>query len=102
MRADLDIAEARRQHSVLIHINVGHSVVCFIKYRCRKEAIVPSPPGAQDVEYWKKRAEEARSLAEEMHDANTRILMLGIAESYEQIAKSHEKVAELKERSQTF
>lgn len=53
-----------------------------------------SPPSAPyDVEYWKKRAEEARSLAEGMHDAHARILMLGIAESYEQIAKSYEKIA---------
>jgi hypothetical protein len=28
-----------------------------------------------------------------MHDAHARILMLGIAESYEQIAKSYEKIA---------
>jgi hypothetical protein len=50
------------------------------------------------VEYWRKRAEEARTLAENMQDAHTKLLMLGIAESYEEIAKSYEKVAKLAKR----
>lgn len=62
---------------------------------------MPSPPVVHDVEYYKKRAEEARSLAEQMQDAKTKLLMLGIADSYEQIAKSYEKVANLKGRPQT-
>jgi DNA-binding ferritin-like protein len=40
-----------------------------------------------DAEYWRKRAEEARTLAEQMKDTHTKSLMLGIAESYEKIAK---------------
>jgi DNA-binding ferritin-like protein len=40
-----------------------------------------------DAEYWRKRAEEARTLAEQMKDSHTQSLMLGIAESYEKIAK---------------
>ena len=40
-----------------------------------------------DAEYWRKRAEEARTLAEQMKDRQTKSLMLGIAESYERIAK---------------
>ena len=40
-----------------------------------------------DVEYWRKRAEEARTIAEQMTDTHTRSLMLGVAESYEKIAK---------------
>jgi hypothetical protein len=40
-----------------------------------------------DAEHWRKRAEEARSLAEQMKDTHTKSLMLGIAESYEKIAK---------------
>jgi DNA-binding ferritin-like protein len=40
-----------------------------------------------DAEYWRKRAEEARALAEQMKDTHTKSLMLGIAESYEKIAK---------------
>jgi DNA-binding ferritin-like protein len=40
-----------------------------------------------DAEYWSKRAEEARTLAEQMKDTHTKSLMLGIAESYEKIAR---------------
>jgi DNA-binding ferritin-like protein len=40
-----------------------------------------------DPEYWRKRAEEARTLAEQMAEAHTKSLMLGIAASYEKIAK---------------
>jgi DNA-binding ferritin-like protein len=40
-----------------------------------------------DPEYWQKRAEEARTLAEQMMDTRTKSLMLGIAASYEKIAK---------------
>ena len=59
-----------------------------------------SPPSAPyDVEYWRNRAEEARRLAETMRDAHSKILMLGIAESYEEIAKSYEKVAQWLKRS---
>jgi DNA-binding ferritin-like protein len=46
-----------------------------------------------DAEYFRKRAKEARSLAEKMGDARTKSLMHGIAESYERIAISCEKVA---------
>jgi hypothetical protein len=45
-----------------------------------------------------KRAEEAHTLAEGMADAHTKILMLGIAESYEQIAKSYESLAKWQEQ----
>jgi DNA-binding ferritin-like protein len=38
-------------------------------------------------EYWRNRAEEARTLAEQMKDPQTKALMLGVAESYEKIAK---------------
>ena len=54
---------------------------------------MPSPSPSYDPEYWKKRAEEARTLAGGMQDAHTKILMLGIAESYEQIAKSYDTPA---------
>ena len=40
-----------------------------------------------DAEYWRKRAEEARTIAEQMKDTHTKSLMLGIAESYEMIAR---------------
>ena len=38
-------------------------------------------------EYWRKRAEEARTMAERMTNAHTKSLMLSVAESYERIAK---------------
>ena len=40
-----------------------------------------------DPEYLQKRAEEARILADQMMDIHTKSLMLGIAASYEKIAK---------------
>ncbi len=40
-----------------------------------------------DAEYWRKRAEEARTISEHMTDAHTKALMLSVAESYERIAK---------------
>jgi DNA-binding ferritin-like protein len=40
-----------------------------------------------DAEYWRKRAEEARTLAEQMKDAHTKSLMLSVAKSYEKIAE---------------
>jgi hypothetical protein len=40
-----------------------------------------------DPDYWRKRAEEARTIAERMTNAHTKALMLGVAESYEKIAK---------------
>jgi hypothetical protein len=46
-----------------------------------------------DIEYFRKRAEDARTLAEQMHDDQTKFLMLGIAESYEKIAESYERIA---------
>ena len=52
-----------------------------------------------DVEYWLKRAEEARTFADEMRDHETKSLMLGIAESYERIAKAYEKIADYEKRN---
>ena len=61
---------------------------------------MPVPPSAlHDVEYWLKRAEEARAFADEMRDPETKSLMLGIAESYEQIAKAYEKIADYQKHS---
>jgi hypothetical protein len=45
------------------------------------------PNITDDPEYWRKRAEEARSISEQMVEAHTKSLMLGIAASYEKIAK---------------
>ena len=41
----------------------------------------------EDAEYWRKRAEDARTIAGRMTDAHTKSLMLSVAESYEKIAK---------------
>jgi DNA-binding ferritin-like protein len=61
---------------------------------------VPIPRSAlHDVEYWLKRAEEARTFADEMRDPETKSLMLGIAESYERIAKAYEKIADYQKHS---
>jgi len=42
---------------------------------------------SDDPDYWRKRAEEARTLADEMKDTHTKGIMLGITKSYEKIAK---------------
>ncbi len=60
---------------------------------------VPSWSNHKDAEYFRSRAEETRKLAEEMLDARTKALMLGIAESYEEIAKSYEQIASFEDRS---
>jgi len=41
-------------------------------------------------QFWQERAEEARAMAEGMSDPVARHAMLGIAESYEKIAKRAE------------
>jgi hypothetical protein len=40
--------------------------------------------------YWQERAEEARAIAEDMHDAQARRAMLVVAANYEKIAKRAE------------
>ena len=44
-------------------------------------------PEERSVEYWLDRAEEARVRAEGMRDAEARKMMLGVATTYEAIAK---------------
>jgi hypothetical protein len=46
-------------------------------------------PQIENPDFWRKRAEEARTLSEQMLDAYTKVLMLGIADSYERIAQSY-------------
>ena len=50
------------------------------------------------MEYWRKRAEETRAMAEKMSDVHKKLPLLGIAEIYEEIAKSDENLAKWKER----
>lgn len=45
----------------------------------------------EDPDYWRHRAEEARTRVEQMLDSQTKALMLGIADTYEKIAEAYEK-----------
>jgi len=60
---------------------------------------VPSSSDFKDAEYFRKRAEEARTLAEEMLDAHTKSLMLDIAKGYEEIVKSCQRIADFQKRT---
>jgi hypothetical protein len=37
--------------------------------------------------YWRERADESRSLAESMHDRDSKLAMMAVADSYETLAK---------------
>ena len=50
-----------------------------------------SPARPYDPEYWRKRAEETRELVEKLGDADKKLLMLAIAEIYEQIEEIPKK-----------
>ncbi len=43
-------------------------------------------PRIDDPEHWLERAEEARTIAEEMRDPQARLGMLAVAEGYERLA----------------
>jgi len=44
-----------------------------------------------DPKHWRDRAEEVRTLAEQMSDPETRRIMRGIADDYEKLAKRAEQ-----------
>jgi hypothetical protein len=44
-----------------------------------------------DPEYWRRRAEEARDIAEQMKDMPSKDVMLRIAKDYERLAKRAEE-----------
>ena len=46
-----------------------------------------------DPEYWRKRADEARAVAVQMMDGNTKAIMLSIAQDYEKLAVRAEQRA---------
>ena len=50
-----------------------------------------------DAQHWRDRAEEARTHAEQMNDADARMMMLGTAESYEKLARRAEERAQKSE-----
>ena len=45
------------------------------------------PPFINDPEHWRKRAEEARTLAEQMQDPQSKQAMLRIAADYERLVE---------------
>jgi hypothetical protein len=44
-----------------------------------------------NAKHWRERAEEARSVAEGLHDPVAKRMMLGIAETYEMLAQRAEE-----------
>jgi hypothetical protein len=50
-----------------------------------------------DAQHWRDRAEEVRTQAEHMNNAQARMMMRGIAESYEKLARRAEERAQKSE-----
>ena len=51
---------------------------------------MPSPHFINEPEHWRKRAEEARTLADQMNDPQSRQAMLRIATDYDHLARRAE------------
>ena len=51
------------------------------------------PAAVGDPEYWRGRAEEARTVADGMHDPEARSVMLKVAQGYDNLADRAEKSA---------
>jgi hypothetical protein len=49
------------------------------------------PSFADDPAHWRKRAKEARTLADQMNDAQSKQTMMRIAEDYERLARRAEE-----------
>jgi len=61
-------------------------------FGCLNAAMAGDSP-IENADFWRNRAEEARVMSERMVDAYTKFLMLGIADTYERIAKSYDLIA---------
>jgi hypothetical protein len=48
---------------------------------------MPDAPHFNNPQHWRDRAEQARILAEQMHDDLSRQMMLSLAEDYETLAR---------------
>jgi hypothetical protein len=51
----------------------------------------PSRERLNDPEYWRRRAEEARAIAEQMIDPDTFAIMVRVAEQYDNLAERAER-----------
>jgi hypothetical protein len=51
---------------------------------------MPTPSFIHDPAHWRQRAEQARTIADQMNDAEAKGMMLKIAEDYEKLAKRAE------------
>ena len=73
----------------------GEHVLSRERRQQRDEAAMPDTSAsiATDPKHWRDRAEEARAMAVQMSDRETRNMMLDIAESYEKLANRAEKRA---------
>jgi len=54
------------------------------------------PAQLNNPEYWRFRAEEVRTIAEDMKNDETKAIMAGIAKDYERIAKIMERLPDNK------
>ena len=61
-----------------------------MRSRATNAAVGDDDIAIEDPEYWHGRAEEARTLSEQMLDSYTKALLLRVAETYERIAKAYE------------
>lgn len=56
---------------------------------------MPRPlPAFRTPEHWRKRAEEARIVAEQMTDPDAKEAMMNVAASYDRLARVAQKVAD--------
>jgi hypothetical protein len=52
---------------------------------------MPTPPLLNDPAHWRRRAQETRSIADQLDDPTAKQAMLEVARNYEQIAAIAEK-----------